>query len=288
MGFISSIPLRIIRVPIVIYTYNELLLFGDDMDLPRLKCLRCGYEWIPRKDKLPKTCTNCNSQYWNTPRKIKHAGVYEPTTKVCKDCKQELPLSEFKLVSSRPGGKGTKQYWVPNSVCMKCKKARYQEWYKTHPQADRLRKFRRDHATCDYTKSGFYLGVVVAEKVLSTMFEHVERMPNNTPGYDFICGKGFKIDCKSTCKRKQAKCRNSYYYSFKIKSNKEADYFLCLAFDNRESLNPEHVWLIPGKEVNHHATIAITDNPKALKKWERYERPLEKVANCCDQLKGNP
>jgi hypothetical protein len=260
----------------------------DSIILPKLKCLRCGYEWPPRADTLPKTCPECNSPYWNKPRKIRHKGVYEPTTKVCKDCTQEKPLSEFKQVSSHPGGKGTKEYWTTDSVCKDCRKARYREWYKTHPQADRLKKFRQDHATCDYTKSGFYLGVVVAEKVLSTMFKQVERMPNNTSGYDFICGKGFKIDCKSACLRKQANCRDSYYYSFGIKRNKDADYFLCLGFDNRQSLNPVHVWLIPGKDVNHLTKIVITDNPKLLKKWECYERPLEKVADCCDQLRDSP
>ena len=33
----------------------------------RLKCLRCGNEWVPIIDH-PKRCPNCNSPYWNKPR----------------------------------------------------------------------------------------------------------------------------------------------------------------------------------------------------------------------------
>ena len=30
-------------------------------------CKRCGYEWVPRKDK-PITCPRCRSPYWNKDR----------------------------------------------------------------------------------------------------------------------------------------------------------------------------------------------------------------------------
>lgn len=41
--------------------------------LPRLKCLRCGYEWIPRREREPKVCPNpkCKSPYWDRPRRQK-------------------------------------------------------------------------------------------------------------------------------------------------------------------------------------------------------------------------
>lgn len=36
-----------------------------------LQCLRCGWTWRQRGDKLPKVCPNprCKSPYWNRPRK---------------------------------------------------------------------------------------------------------------------------------------------------------------------------------------------------------------------------
>ena len=35
------------------------------VDLPQLKCLRCGTVWIPRTPN-PAVCPKCHSVYWNT------------------------------------------------------------------------------------------------------------------------------------------------------------------------------------------------------------------------------
>jgi len=36
------------------------------------RCLRCGYEWLPRKKKgKPRVCPHCRSEYWDKPRKYK-------------------------------------------------------------------------------------------------------------------------------------------------------------------------------------------------------------------------
>ena len=47
----------------------------NEIELPTLKCLRCGHEWIPRQPKKPKYCARCNSPYWNKP---KWKGVKKP------------------------------------------------------------------------------------------------------------------------------------------------------------------------------------------------------------------
>lgn len=41
--------------------------------IQKLKCERCEWTWIPRKEELPKTCPNpdCRSPYWDRPRKNK-------------------------------------------------------------------------------------------------------------------------------------------------------------------------------------------------------------------------
>lgn len=36
--------------------------------IDELHCLRCGHTWLPRSDKKPKWCPNCNSPYWDKPR----------------------------------------------------------------------------------------------------------------------------------------------------------------------------------------------------------------------------
>ena len=124
-----------------------------------------------------------------------------------------------------------------------------------------------------------YLGVVVAEQVLSKVFKNITRMPNGCPGYDFICSKGMKIDVKSGC------ITNRGGWQFNITKNKTADYFLCLAFDNRTDLNPLYIWLIPGDEINRLfcATIAKTTIPK----WSKYMLDINKVIDCCSEMRSD-
>jgi len=39
------------------------------VEVNKLHCLRCGFEWFPRyQHKMPRTCANCCSPYWDTPR----------------------------------------------------------------------------------------------------------------------------------------------------------------------------------------------------------------------------
>jgi hypothetical protein len=43
----------------------------NEFKLPKLKCLRCGHEWCPRIETMPKVCPTCKNPYWNTERKNK-------------------------------------------------------------------------------------------------------------------------------------------------------------------------------------------------------------------------
>lgn len=131
-----------------------------------------------------------------------------------------------------------------------------------------------------------FLGVVVAEKVLSKVFKNVKKMPNNNPDFDFICNKGYKIDVKSGCLLKKDRSLNKRWI-FRTRKNIIADYFLCLAFDNRENLNPLHVWLIPSKKIADKGSISIYNSETSLQKWKQYEleEKLEKVILCCNTMK---
>ena len=119
----------------------------------------------------------------------------------------------------------------------------------------------------------------ITEIILMNMFDHVDRMPFGNPGFDFICGNGYKIDAKGACFKK-----NTTRWTFGIDRNKTADYFLCLAFDNREDLNPLHVWLIPGNILNHLTATGISES--TLDRWSEYEQPLDKVLMCCHTIKN--
>lgn len=131
-------------------------------------------------------------------------------------------------------------------------------------------------------KCSSFLGVVIAEDILSRIFEGVKRMPTNNKKYDLICNRGYKIDAKSS-----TLSRNEW--GFKIRQNTVADYFLCLGFDNREDLNPIKIWLIPGSKVNHLKKLSIRNSKISLDKWASYERPIDlnKAIICCDSMRGN-
>lgn len=163
-------------------------------------------------------------------------------------------------------------------------KLKRQQYYKDHREEIKQRRkerlvLRRSETNKD---CALYLGCHVAEKVLSHVFKNVQRMEINNPGYDFICGKGYKVDVKSSCLHKRSGRSDSWL--FIINRNTTADFFLCIAFDNRNDLNPEYMWLIPGNVLNHLKGTSITES--TLVKWSEYNLPIDKVISCCDSMKN--
>ena len=160
------------------------------------------------------------------------------------------------------------------------------KWRAAHPG----HMLRYEHATgrsrpmSEAKDSASYLGVHIAERVLSKYFRHVERMPINNHGFDFICDKGFKVDAKCACLRRGT--HDGRRWDIKILQNTVADYFFILLFNNREDLDPIHVYLVPGKILCHLKHTTISNSPKGLAKWSRYEKPVEKVIACCNILKA--
>lgn len=121
-----------------------------------------------------------------------------------------------------------------------------------------------------------FLGIYVAENVLSKIYKNVNTMPRGNHGYDFICDGGYKIDVKSSVMRGND-------WSFAIHKNIITDYFLCLAFDNREDLNPIHIWLIPGNVLNE--LVGTTIAKSKVDKWKKYELNIDKVIEGCNIMK---
>jgi len=159
---------------------------------------------------------------------------------------------------------------------------------------ERLRECNYDVRRClpmsENKDCSLYLGVHTAERVLAHVFkkENVERMPNGHKGYDFICGKGKKVDVKSS----------SLYigneWIFAIKCNKIAEQFLLLAFGERhyndENPKPMQLWLIPNdviirnREFWDRTGIQIKNTPEGLREFEKYElkEGLEHIIECCE------
>ena len=127
-----------------------------------------------------------------------------------------------------------------------------------------------------------YLGIVVAESILSEIFDDVTVMPNCNKGFDFICNRGMNIDVKASALRIENKqCGR---WSFRIGKNTIADFFLCVAFDNRIELNPLYLWLLPSILVCDKMSVSISTS--TINKWDDYSLPIDKLIELCDIRKG--
>ena len=168
-----------------------------------------------------------------------------------------------------------------------CQKCYNKEYNKSHRNKINEQHRERAYITTSRKpmdknkKCTLFLGVHIAENILSKTFKNVKRMPNNTPWYDFICDKGKKIDVKSSCARINKLGRRTW--GFRIKNNTVADYFLCLIFDNRNDLNPLHIWLIPGGVFSKYTGVTISES--TLQKWKEYELDINTTIQCCNTMK---
>ena len=183
----------------------------------------------------------------------------------------------------------TPEYFTTKTWCKKCHNEYKKQWRLQNIESVKKNRKINDerNGIIPFYKNkscGLYLGVHVAERVLSNVFNNVERMPCINPGYDFICNKNKKIDVKSGCIMKRSiNTSRSLAWSFDIRRNKIADYFLILAFSNRQELKPMYMWLMPANFINHLKTATITE--KTLHKWANFELNIDDTIKCCDIMK---
>lgn len=123
-----------------------------------------------------------------------------------------------------------------------------------------------------------YLGIHVAERVLRNTFNDVTVMPMHNRGYDFVCNRGKKIDVKAST------YNDTRGWRFHINKNKMAEFFLLLAFDNRDNLNPIHMWMIPADHINAYDRTSIKNT--TVGRWRQYEMNINKVIDCCNAIKN--
>lgn len=199
-------------------------------------------------------------------------------THKCRECNTTLVLGDNWNTCRKKNG----QY-----ICKECENLRRQIWRKANPEKE------RNYYTTSNRKRGMkpfdenrgcasFLGIHVAERVLRHVFKDVQVMPIHNPGYDIVCNHGKKIDIKAACVSYGQ--RSLGMWQFAIRKNQIADYFLCLAFDDRNSLNPMHIWLIPGADINHFAGVNISIS--TVDRWRKYEiNKIESVRSCCDLLR---
>jgi len=130
------------------------------------------------------------------------------------------------------------------------------------------------------------------ESLMVQTFEGAAKMPPNNPGFDWTCKRGDKIDNKGSCLVYLAD-RWAGRWEFYIDYNNIADWFILSAWDNRDSLNPLHVWIfhkndiIRGKIFWRRSALAINNTTKGLrefKKWEVTDR-LDKLKELCNRIR---
>ena len=181
----------------------------------------------------------------------------------------------------------TDENWSPsrrktnNYICKKCQSEQARLWNKENPdkmKANNTRHRRKNGVlSMDENKDcASYLGVHITEGLLKNIFKDVVMMPYGNPGFDFICNKDKLIDSKSSC-------LSGGGWLFHINLNVIADFFVCVAFDNREDLNVLHVWMIPGSEINHLTGASIS--PSTVHKWDHYKLDVNKASSCCNEMK---
>lgn len=123
----------------------------------------------------------------------------------------------------------------------------------------------------------------IAECGMSKIFDNVMRMPHSNPGYDFICSKGQKIDVKG------AILNQHNQFSFHIRHNHIADYFLLIGFNDILELEPLLILLIKSGEiiqelsVNDRHMLHIPNTDRYIEELKKYELSdkLEKLKNSC-------
>lgn len=169
-------------------------------------------------------------------------------------------------------------------ICKECKGKQKRLWQTANPDKAKAMWTRdnRKRGIRSFNKNkkcSSYLGIHIAERVMSKVFKNIKRMPMNNPGYDVICNRNKLIDIKSSCLRGTKYPR----WLFMIRRNHIADFFLCLAFNNREDIQPIYAWLIPGSKLNHLKGAGITQS--TIHKWDAYKLDITKISTCCDHLR---
>jgi hypothetical protein len=125
-----------------------------------------------------------------------------------------------------------------------------------------------------------YLGTIVAERqygriILPEMFGGIEQeMPYGNPWYDFLVKGNIKVDVKSCCLKET---KGWIGWEPHVRYNNVTDYFVILAFDDRENLHLVHTWLIGkdeiirGEKFYNRDSIKITNKYRYLLHFKRFD-----------------
>jgi hypothetical protein len=135
---------------------------------------------------------------------------------------------------------------------------------------------------CDDRSDMHFIGHL-AEYGVSRIFKNIQGMFFTNRGYDFVCETGEKIEVKASLLHIDNK------FTFHIKYNDIADYFIFIGFDNVLDLNPLYMWMIKNREIirdvpiNDNKILSIANDKKDIAYFQKYEKEdkLEELKNIC-------
>ena len=241
------------------------------------------------------------------------------TLKTCKKCGIEKDTNEFGNDKNRPDGKHpwckqcrredkqknkehikeyNKQYKESHKEEVSQSRKEYYQNHQEKARSDRkkyywehrdkelktMEAYRRANGMKPASENpdcSLYLGTHITENAVKPVLPKAQHMPHGHPKYDYLCSQGYKIDVKSASTSVH-KVKNTVQWKFKIDKNKVADYFLCVAYDNRENLNIIKMWMIPGIAINHLGQLSIS--PGSFDKWKQYELDPNESNQCVEEI----
>lgn len=235
-----------------------------------------------------KKCIECGETK-NASMFYKQPGCTDGYTNKCIDCIKKYK-AEYRA-KNRDFLRLQDKKWRDNNKELKRKMDK--EYYKNNQdkiKAYRQRKQKELHdkgIVCPISEAkdrdpALWLGVYVAEPLLTAYFGNANKMPITNPGFDYVCSRGYKIDVKSSIISRLDKHGKGGRWKFQG-INDIADYFFCIGFDNRDDLNVIKVWLFPKSVVSGIRTITISLSK--LKKFEQYELNSESARILCENRK---
>ena len=242
---------------------------------------------------LTKTCSKCH-KVKSLEEFYKHKDGKNGRRPDCKDCFNKQGGKYYREHKEEANKRNRKYYQEHKEEASERSRKKYIEnreeikkrtrkHYQDNKEAirEQERQKKGQQSMYENKSCSSYLGVVIAERLCRHLFKDVEMMPYGNTGFDIICNRGKKIDVKSGCIRSNT--NKNPRWGFHIDHNTVADFFILVAFDNLTDLNPLHLWMIPGKEINHQGSVSTTLS--RIHKWDKWKRDINDAQICCAEIK---
>lgn len=269
-------------------------------------CRHCGLTAEPERFKYPtgKICKECynkqrrenrkkNRERFNKQnreyKKKNRERINEQRRENRKENQEEINKKEreYREKNREQINEQTRKCYQENSNHKR--QLRKKSYYKNHKrELERNKKLRRKRGVLPWSEiKNLRLGLYI-EKVIASMFGSVAE-PYNNPDIDFVCPQGYKMQVKVSSMRYNH--NKPIGWSFGIKKNKTADYFILVAVNeindiDKEDFKPLYIWLMKGHLLNYKTGTSIALS--RVSKWNKYSI-MEEYENrfivCCSMIK---